>query len=243
MRKILFLGGIIVLITSFIPVSFSLALVSGTHSVNDIIDPDCSFYGNFPGDSTQNFVAFFFTNGSNDFIFGCQELQEGTTWQDHSPGLDFSGLWNVKNLIEVSGANVHFCVNNDYDTCLPYALATSTVTITTPLRIDIKPQGVTNDINIKSHGRIVVAILSAKDFDAFVDVDVNLLTFGKTGDETSLAFCNKSRRDVNNDGLPDLICFFETPKTGFQVGDSVGILKGKTNSGQLIEGKDSVNIR
>jgi hypothetical protein len=111
--------------------------------------------------------------------------------------------------------------------------------------IDIKPGSFPNSINPKSKGKIPVAILSSPDCDAPSDVDQASLTFGRTGDEESLAFCSPSPKDVNDDGLYDLVCHFYTQHTGFECGDTEGILKGQTGaagSGQPIEGTDSVNI-
>jgi hypothetical protein len=110
------------------------------------------------------------------------------------------------------------------------------------IEIDIKPDSDPNSINTKSRGKIPVALLSTPDFNAPIDIDADSLRFGKTGDEESLAFCNKHGEDINNDGLLDLICHFEVQNSGFQQGDLVGVLSGKTNSGQLIRGEDSVNI-
>ena len=63
-----------------------------------------------------------------------------------------------------------------------------------------------------------------------------------TNVDESLAFCTKSAEDVNGDGLLDLVCHFYIQLTGFQAGDTEGILKGKTVGGLLIEGRDSVRI-
>ena len=57
--------------------------------------------------------------------------------------------------------------------------------------IDIKPGSHHNTINPKSKGKIPVAILSTEDFDAPSKVDRDSLTFGSTGEEDSLAFCNR----------------------------------------------------
>jgi hypothetical protein len=109
--------------------------------------------------------------------------------------------------------------------------------LTTVINIDISP----NNINPKSKGKISVAILSAKNLDAPSQIDPNSLTFGRSGDEQSLAFCHGSE-DVNKDGLQDLICLFYSQDTGFQCGDIKGILKGKTVKGKQIEGRHSVKI-
>ena len=79
------------------------------------------------------------------------------------------------------------------------------------------------------------------DFDALSQIDQNSLTFGRSGDEDSLAFCHGAE-DVNRDGLQDLVCHFYTQDTGFQCGDTKGILKGKTKGGTTIKGSHSVKI-
>lgn len=116
------------------------------------------------------------------------------------------------------------------------------LTVTTDCPIDIKPRSDPNSINTNSKGTIPVAILSTGDFDAPNQVDKTSLTFGRTGDEQSLAKCTKGAEDVNNDGLLDLVCHFKTRGAGFQMGDTEGILKGETVDGRTIEGSDSVRI-
>ena len=109
--------------------------------------------------------------------------------------------------------------------------------------INIRPQGDANRINLRSNGKVAVAILSTPDFDAPSQVDQGSLTFGATGDEQSLISCKRKPKDVNHDGVEDdLVCHFSIQLAGFQCGDTEGILKGLTMEGKLIEGKDSVNI-
>ena len=111
-----------------------------------------------------------------------------------------------------------------------------------PLTIDIKPGSDPNSINTKGKGTIPVAILSTASFDATAEVDKTSLTFGHAGDENSLAKCTKSDEDVNGDGLLDVVCHFRTQATGFQVGDTEGMLSGETIGGTSVEGRDSVRI-
>lgn len=112
-----------------------------------------------------------------------------------------------------------------------------TMTVT----IDIKPGEGPAPINTKSKGTIPVAVLSSTSFDAVAQVDPASLMFGHAGNEKSLAFCS-GPQDVNGDGLLDLVCHFDTPLTGFQAGDTKGILGGKTVGGNTIMGTDSVVI-
>jgi probable HAF family extracellular repeat protein len=114
--------------------------------------------------------------------------------------------------------------------------------ISEPIPIDIKPGSDPNSINPKSNGKISVAILSTNEFNAPDQIDVDSLTFGSTGDEASLAFCNRKGEDINGDGLKDLVCHFYTQDTGFKCGDTEGVLKGETIDGRSIEGIDSVRI-
>jgi hypothetical protein len=67
------------------------------------------------------------------------------------------------------------------------------------------PGGTPNSINPSTRGATPVAILSAATFNAPAEINVATLTFGRTGDEHSLIFCNPGE-DVNGDGLPDLVC-------------------------------------
>jgi hypothetical protein len=108
-----------------------------------------------------------------------------------------------------------------------------------PVDISIKPDATPPvPINPDSHGTIPVAILSTATFNAVATVDANSLTFGRTGNEHSLAFCHAD--DVNGDGFIDLACHFETQSTGFEDGDTLGILKGKTLSGTPIIGQEAI---
>jgi len=111
-----------------------------------------------------------------------------------------------------------------------------------PVNIDIRPGSQRNKIELGDDDRVKVAVLSGTTFDAPASVDRTSLTFGKTGDERSLAFCNPNPGDVNGDTLLDLICAFKIQKTGFQLGDTTGVLKGKTLSGTAIRGEDAVLI-
>ncbi|MBI5942749.1 MAG: hypothetical protein HY864_00130 [Chloroflexi bacterium] len=133
--------------------------------------------------------------------------------------------------------------------------------------IDIKPNSARNRIEIKPdedeedddhkhehehdhrYGeKVSVAILSTAQFNAIQQVDRTSLTFGSTGDENSLNFKGRKqvadcrKKDVNRDGLSDLVCKFRVNKTGFKLGDTMGYLKGVTVNGLAFEGSDVVLI-
>lgn len=108
--------------------------------------------------------------------------------------------------------------------------------------IDIKPGGAANSINPSSAGNIPVAILSSGEFDAPSQVVVQSLTFGRNALDPSLLKCNLPGEDVNKDGFVDLVCHFGTRLAGFQTGDTLGFLVGKSIDGAWIVGWDSVRI-
>ena len=112
-----------------------------------------------------------------------------------------------------------------------------------PVDISIKPGSTAPvPINPRSHGKTPVAILSTPSFNAVTGVNASSLTFGATGNEHSLAFCNLGGEDVNNDGLPDLVCHFDTQSTGLKSGNTVAYLKGKTTLGTPILGQEGIVI-
>lgn len=107
--------------------------------------------------------------------------------------------------------------------------------------IAIKPPALAPPpINPDANGKIPVAILSTPSFNAVTQVDRNSLTFGHSGSEASLAECTAEGEDVNNDGLADLLCQFNTQQTGLVAGDSIVVLKGKTVTGRTIQGTETI---
>jgi Tol biopolymer transport system component len=109
---------------------------------------------------------------------------------------------------------------------------------TTP--IDIRPGKPANLINPRSLGKVQVAILSTRTFDATKSVNQRTLTFGRTGAEGSLAFCSKTFIDMNGDGIADLVCRFDLRHAGFQMGDKAGVLRFTDVEGIPFEGRDAI---
>lgn len=107
--------------------------------------------------------------------------------------------------------------------------------------IDIRPGKPANRINPKSKGKMKVAILSTRTFDATKVVSQASMTFGRTGSENSLVDCSKKFKDVNGDGLPDLICRFSLRHAGFQAGNTVGVLRFNDTTRSIpYEGRDTI---
>lgn len=104
--------------------------------------------------------------------------------------------------------------------------------------IEVKPSNSEwTPINPKAKGRIPVAILSTENFDPMELVDPASLKFGRTGEEESLKRCKKQGRDVNRDGVRDMICFFSNRDSGFDFDTIEGVLTGSLVDGTNIEGR------
>ena len=115
--------------------------------------------------------------------------------------------------------------------------------------IDVKPGSFPNSINVESHGTIPVAILSTDGFDAPGSIDPASLTFGRTGEEPSLAYRGKKDprpqvgyEDVNGDGRLDVVAHFHAADSGFWADDEAAHLRGKTYDGGDFAGSDAVRI-
>ena len=159
--------------------------------------------------------------------------------------LDFPGIISNGSSkgTQVSGINDRGDIVGHYMSSTPPIRTHGFISLNSQtVSIMIKPGEGLPAININSRGTIPVAILSTASFDATSAVDRGSLSFGHSGNERSLSFCNAGGGDINGDSLQDLVCHFETGLTGFQSGDSVGLLKGKTTDGTSIQGTASVRI-
>ena len=105
--------------------------------------------------------------------------------------------------------------------------------------IDIWPKKDARQINLGSNNGLEVAILSLNGFDA-TTVDATTVLFGRTGVEASPAAV--VLKDVNKDGLVDMLLSFNVGTMGMQCGDTRVALTGETNNGQPIGGFDSIKI-
>lgn len=111
------------------------------------------------------------------------------------------------------------------------------------VKIDIEPGSFPNSINLKSAGRIPVAILTTGPSDnvpTFDATTVNPATvrFGSRG--TEAAPVHDALEDVDGDGDTDLILHFNTQNTGIKCGDPSATLTGETLNGQKFTGTDSI---
>jgi hypothetical protein len=104
--------------------------------------------------------------------------------------------------------------------------------------IDIKPENNHNPINPRAHGVVWVALLSDTEtsMDA-LQVDIPTVRFGAAG---AMANLHKVK-DVNRDGLADLLLRFQVSETYIDCENTEATLRGKTYDGQSILGIGFIN--
>ena len=112
-----------------------------------------------------------------------------------------------------------------------------TIKFATAIAIDVKPDGVPNSVNPRSHGVIPVAILTTDDLDA-TTVNPASVRFGPNN--ATEAHGRAHIEDVNGDGRPDMVLHFRTEETGIQCGDAQVKLKAETFGGDAVLGTDSI---
>jgi hypothetical protein len=103
--------------------------------------------------------------------------------------------------------------------------------------IDVKPDSVTNAVNPRSLGVIVVLLPGSADLPA-ASIDLGTVRFGATGSEASPAHIAFS--DANHDGRPDTLFQFPTAATGIACGSMSVQLTARTVDGRRIHGADSI---
>ena len=101
--------------------------------------------------------------------------------------------------------------------------------------IDIKSESDPNSINLKSKGKISVAILTTEYFDAY-DVDPDTCEFAGAYP------LRWSTKDVDYDGDYDILFHFMTQELELNKDSTEATLECETFEGMLITGTDSVNI-
>lgn len=135
-----------------------------------------------------------------------------------------------------------------------YTLIISGITVAAPaqvdyVNIDVRPgdRSEYTRVNMKQKRDLPIALLSRKakgDVPAFkpLEAKIDTITFGRGGEEKSLSRCLKEHRDLNRDGIPDLVCLFDVPSAGFEENDVAGKLKGETMSGTRFEAVGKLKV-
>ena len=119
----------------------------------------------------------------------------------------------------------------------------------TPVRVDIKPGSYPNRINLSSQGVVPVAVLTTPDFDAsqFTPEMAHLTDANSTMTQDCMGALAVRwvLDDVNRDGRPDLVFFFNTQDLDLSASSTAASLMAHGTYGSTtlhIMGTDSIKI-
>jgi|GEM_PF-680666 len=154
---------------------------------------------------------------------------------DDAFGPNVQHTWNAPGTYDI-GLRV---TSSDSLTLTDIAYTTADITICEiEVEIDVMPYHPHNRISLRRNYPLYVAVFGTADFDVN-DIDTSKVKFGKTGTEAGVAR-GPYYRDVNRDGIMDVMYVFRTFDCGFYRGDKASKLTGVTSDGTSIHGSDSV---
>jgi hypothetical protein len=106
--------------------------------------------------------------------------------------------------------------------------------------IDINPDAVSNSVDLRPGAELWVAVLSSAQppFDAPGQIDIGSVRFGPA----RAPVVRHHFRDVNGDGLRDLVLLFDTRDTGLACQANAATLKGTTYLGDNVVGTNRINV-
>ncbi len=210
---------------------------------NTSVPSNWNFYNVTNLDTAGNIASIFFASFGSHFVYQIN----GVGCPSTNPFCDNSwGLWILQGSCWTLSTVGLDEIPVSYHATVGWYLVPAEVLGNTPptgascaqVNIDVKPPSDPAVINSRAGGTIAVAILSDQTFNVASQVVVSALTFGETGTEHSLEFCNNFVAG-NETGI---LCHFETQSTGFHPGDTEAILNGQTTSGTPFFGTDNITV-
>jgi hypothetical protein len=110
------------------------------------------------------------------------------------------------------------------------------------VQVDIKPGSYPNCFNINGNGVVPIAVLGSQTLNVG---DINSTSLNFNGLQVRVKPNNQNQcsiKDVNTDGVPDLVCQFQDSAAGWVAGSTAGSVTGLLNDGTAIRGTDSICI-
>ena len=163
-------------------------------------------------------------------------------------GIGIGSTGSISGTLGFDTAGTYMVTVTVKDNGIPQGILTGTFTWTvtdvpqvTQVSIDIKPFLDPNWINLQSHGKLTVAILSSHNFDAS-KVNPRTVTLAGADAIKIHGIPDALLKDVNRDGRRDLILFFRITDLQLTATDTEATLEGMTYSGKSFEGVDDIII-
>ena len=161
-------------------------------------------------------------------IIGYDEMRTDFAYRSKRPAILHFGLGMMDSIdVEVKLP--------DGSQAIRHGLAADETYTFKPVSIDIKPGSYPNSINLKSKGRVTVAIINTGDFD------INMIDPG-----TAVFACaspvHSNIEDVDGDGDQDLMLQFKTQDLCMDALTTEATLTCTSNDGTILMGTDDVRI-
>lgn len=206
---------------------------------------------NNAGISVPMDAAFISTASANN-----EALIEPASYERDELSLDWDEMRSIENVYTVtcydSSSSFTFTSavaplhSNDVDTNLDNNSASVVFTVDCELSvvIDIRPDNEQNTINLRSNGEIQVAIISnpSTGFDATTLDPSTIFLAGAPVSRTGNGSYKTQERDVDGDGMDDLVVHIRTEDMMLSPGDTSATLVGTTEDGLTISATDDVRI-
>jgi hypothetical protein len=166
-----------------------------------------------------------------------EDMTDESLWSVVYPTIDPESGDGEQQLVKLDAQGNVLLTIADSDEILyvePYVAGPSTLEVD----LDIAPGDRHNVVNAHNPRlSITVAILSSATFDP-LQVDLRSLRFGTAGAVTRAHWS----RDVNRDGVADLLVTFNAAHAGLKCGDTEAALTGTTFAGAKVHGVDAIRM-
>ncbi len=169
---------------------------------------------------------------------------------DGDPNYDIDSTEPIVNSdFPIGQTEISFVVNNEYGLISEPDITTVTVSFV-EVNIDIKPDSLTNSINLGSNGVIPVAFLTDSDFDASTIDPATITLRGQDFSDGIVKLRGKkdapkpmaNLEDVDGDGDLDLMVHLETENLSGLGLNAVCELGALTYDGYVVSGSDTIHV-
>ena len=157
--------------------------------------------------------------------------QTGSTIDDPLGSVTYNGEWGTgygDYKLMITGATAP-AASDPVPTTSDPVPTTDTGDQIVNIRVNPYFRGKWPRINPRSRGLLPVALLSDSSFVP-MNVIKSTLRFGLTGEEDTLVRCQRIGRDLNRDGVEDLLCFFSMRNAGFDPYSENAVLTGSVQN-------------
>jgi hypothetical protein len=165
-------------------------------------------------------------------------LSEETCYADPEYCLESNAS---KGFFELSQGNhsITMTVTNYHPTflagCLYFRIDGDIVGAVLEVDIDVQPKSTKNNVRLNTNNLLPVAIMGSTAYD-ISQVDPGSVTFEGASPVRPAKF-----KDLNGDGMPDMMFKFAIQEISIECGDTEATLSGQTWDGQDVTGTDTIN--